>query len=132
MIRVERFGDKIVGAALDRFHGPLDGSIGGDHNNGQIGISFFDFAQNFDAVHAGHLVVEQNQVRESRGETLQRGPSAVGFYNGIAELAELLLEQIEIERLVIDQEYGLRHWNYPPRPDENPPPSISSSIPGNA
>jgi hypothetical protein len=57
VIRVERLGNEIVGAALDRLDGALDGAVGRDDDDRKRGIFLLDFAQRFDAVHAGHLIV---------------------------------------------------------------------------
>ena len=57
---IERLGDEVVGAGFDRFDGALDAAVGGDQNDRQVVVRLAHVAQHFDAVHVGHLIIEQD------------------------------------------------------------------------
>jgi hypothetical protein len=59
---IKGFAQIINGAAFHGFHGALDRPVGGDHDDGRIGLAFPDFGQKLQAVHAGHFKIDQVQI----------------------------------------------------------------------
>ena len=55
-------------------------------------------------IDAGHHDVEEDEIERFRLQPLQRLAAVHGTHARVPEQLELLLEQIEIERLVIDDE----------------------------
>ncbi len=66
---------------------------------------FFTGAQllhHFQAAHFRHHIVEQDQVRSEAVGFLQRVDPVNGALEDVVVLHQLLLQQIEIKRLIID------------------------------
>ena len=62
-LRAEGFLDEIVGAAFGRVHADLGVPVRRNHDHGQRLVDRLDLRQGVQAVHAGHLDVEEHDVR---------------------------------------------------------------------
>src|SRR5262245_5294678 len=70
---------------------------------------FSQAPEDFETVHLGHHVIEEDEVRQEGGNCFQcLGPVVVAL-DGIILVLEILLQQIEIERFVIDNENFVWH-----------------------
>ena len=61
LVGIERLGDVVVGAVLERGDGGFDRGVAGHHDDDEIGIDLMHAALQFDAVGAAHLDVEQGE-----------------------------------------------------------------------
>ena len=66
MIEIERLGDEIISALFHRLHGPLDGAVGGDHDDSRLTAALAQILQNLESVFNRHLDIEQDHVRGVR------------------------------------------------------------------
>ena len=88
--------------------------VGGHHDHGQARVEVTELLQDFDAVHAGHADVEEDQIGPVVARRRKRiGPRAGGF-DRIPLRAEVLAEDLEHGRLVVheqeaSQSLRLRH-----------------------
>ncbi len=62
-VGVERLLEEVVGPQLCRLHRRLDGPVAGDHDHLRRRVLFTDLRERREAVEAGHLHVEEYQVR---------------------------------------------------------------------
>src|SRR4029453_18762909 len=70
------------------------GALGaGDHDDGDSGIDGADAAEGFDAVHAGHLDVEEHQGGALAAHGGEGGGAVVGSLHGVAARAVRLLKE---------------------------------------
>ena len=103
--QVERLADEILCAGLQRAQ--LVAGLGGDHEDRKVAVRVvgLEAFHHLEAVHAGHLQVEQDQVvavlAMQRADLVRihgRGDARV------AGLAQHLLEQADIGLLVVDDQ----------------------------
>ena len=109
--RVKRFADEILRAGCQRPQ--LVARLGRDHEYRKIAIGF-DFLQPFhhlEAIHAGHLQIEQDQVvvvvamQRAHGTRIRRRRHAP-----IAGFTQHLLQQLHIGFLIVyDQNTGVKN-----------------------
>ena len=103
---VDRLGDEVVGARLvgpgDRVHVVH----AGDHDHRHLGrVPVLANAPAYrEAVDAGHVDVEQHQVRRRRRQQLERRFAVRGFANREAELDQRFLLQHAHDRIVVDDQ----------------------------
>jgi len=62
LIELHGLGDVVDGADLDRFDGRFNGAVGGDDDDVDLMVDALHFLEHVHAVHAGHLVVQQDEV----------------------------------------------------------------------
>src|SRR5215831_18813173 len=70
---------------------------------------FSQVSEDFEAVHLGHHVIEEDEVGYEGGNFFQCLGPVVGALDAIVLVLEFLLQQIEIERFVIDNENSVWH-----------------------
>ena len=104
--RVERLGQEVVGAGLQTADDALGVVDARDHDHGQVAelLVGLDALEDLDAVHAGHLDVEQDHVgrvladrRQGRGPVVRRGGSE-------PLSGERRRDEPSVERVVVDDE----------------------------
>jgi hypothetical protein len=66
-----------------------------------MGLKLF---QNAEPVHNGHHQIEEDHIRRDLRHALERFLSVLGCPYVKPEVSKFLLQQIEVERLVVDQE----------------------------
>jgi hypothetical protein len=49
--RLEGLGNKIIGAVLHRLDSEIDGAIGRNHDDGDVGISMMNFFEHIETLH---------------------------------------------------------------------------------
>jgi hypothetical protein len=105
---VDRFREEVVGAGLDATHPVFDGfQRGHQHNRDQPGVGvLLQDAQRADPVHAGHHHVEQDETGGRRRHPHERFEPVGGGFRDEPEAVELLLEVVNVERLVVDDQYS--------------------------
>ena len=76
LVEIERLGQVVVGAFLERLHGRLHGGVGGHDHDGDSRIERLDFGQRREARNLDHPDIHQDQV-ERLSLRRQDGCSAV-------------------------------------------------------
>ena len=81
-LRLERFGQIIVGAELDRLHRGIDGCLAGDEDDGDFLRPLAEGGDEFQTVHARHHQVGDDGVGQLILAEFERG-FAVGGFAGV-------------------------------------------------
>ena len=110
---VDRFGDEIRGFQFEAVDGQFHVPMAGDHDHLGFGGFLFDSAQQFDAVHAGHLDIAQHDRRYGPVEGRQGFLTVLSRVHGVAQFAEVDIQNFPDIRLVIHQQYGSFHCARP-------------------
>jgi hypothetical protein len=107
VLKIDRFVQKIVRASINA-HQPVPAcGEGGYHQNREM-RRFCIFSQtpaHFEAVHLRHHQVEQNDVRRTPGNFLQRLHSVFGFLNFVAARFQRVTQQSAVLFFVIHDQY---------------------------
>ena len=101
---IERLGQEILGAGLDA---PDDGGRvldprDHDHRDVAESLVVLEALEHLDAVEAGHLDVEQDQVGRLGLERRERVEAVLELDRAVPVVLEMLGEQSAIQRIVID------------------------------
>ena len=96
--------DEVLGAGADGVHHVADRAVGGDHDDGKLGLQLLDARQQVDAALAGQREVEQQQVVLVAGELFEAGAAVGGEVDGEAFQGEQRLERFADGGLVVDDE----------------------------
>ena len=101
---IERLGQEILGAGLDA---PDDGAgvldpRDHDHRDVAESLVVLEALEHLDAVQAGHLDVEQDQVGRFGLERRERVEAVLELDRAVPVVLEMLGEQSAIQRIVID------------------------------
>ena len=108
VIGVEGLHDVVVGAVLERLHRGLHGSVAGHDDDDDVRIDLADLAVQLQAVHAGHLDVQQGQVPALARQLQQRLARAVGGVHAVAFFLEPFSQRVPDDVFVVDdQDAGL-------------------------
>ncbi len=101
---VDRLGDVVVGAQLERGHHVLGRGAGGDHDHrqGVGGVGLADAAQHVQPVHVGHHAVEQDEVERLALDQRQGGDAAVRLGDLVAKPFETAAKQLAVVGQVVD------------------------------
>ena len=103
-LRLDRLGQVVVGAFLDRFDRRFDGALRGQNDDGVIAAVVLERAQQFEAAHARHHQVADDDGRAEDGNALKR---LFAVARGIGRKAPCTHELGQPEaraRLVLDDE----------------------------
>ncbi len=105
---VDRLGDVVVRAAIQRGDDVLALILGGHHQHGQRRRrpSAANFLQDLEPAHLGHLNVEQHQLGGLRGKARQGLAAARGGLHGEAAPLESARQQVPVGLHVVDDEQG--------------------------
>jgi hypothetical protein len=116
MIEIDRLGDELKGPEFAGAASSLVIALRGDHHNRQIGAMLFDFAKQFQPVHARHVDVGQDSDEcwlDFRRKLIQRLNARCGEMHDIGALAGLaakaLPEQVGDMRLVVHDQDTRTH-----------------------
>ena len=103
---VDGFGQKIVGAGLDALHPVLcRAQRGHDDDRDQPGLAIvLQHPAHGEAIDLRHHHVEENQVGRVLADHLERFPAIAGAHRVVTQKLELLLEIVDVERLVVDDQ----------------------------
>ncbi len=92
LVRIDGLGDVVEGTVLQRPHGRVHRGEGGDHDDRRILVDPMDVFLQFDAVHAGHLDVDQGHVVSSVLQRLQGLGGVLHRFDLVSVLAEPVIE----------------------------------------
>ena len=109
LVELERLGDEIGGAALDRFHRVLHRPEAGHHDDHDLRIPIHRRFEHADAAHAGQAEVGQDEVEGEFGERGHGLFARLRLRDVEAMIGELLGDREAQRRLVFNQQdVGLR------------------------
>jgi len=106
---VDRLGDVVVGAQLERIDHVLAASLGGDHDDRQVAVraGLADLLEHVEARDVRHHPVEQHQVEDF----LRGHPQGLGAVLGHCDVESLALEaageHVPIVRVVVDDQQSI-------------------------
>jgi hypothetical protein len=101
---VERFGDVIIRSGVEPGDFILLGCFRGQENDRDTLMPFVlsKAPDNLQAVHSRHHIVEQYDVGVEAIDLLQRLYAVGRFFDHVIIIHELLFQEIEVKRLVVD------------------------------
>ncbi len=99
---VERLEEIVERPQLHRFDGSLRGAVGGHHDDRHLAVEFAKAAEGFEAVHAAHAHVHDDQVGLHPGEQLQALFAAASGGKFDLRRAENAAEGVLYVRFVVD------------------------------
>ena len=106
LVGIERLGNVIVSAVLERRHGGFHRSISGHHDHDEIGIHLVHAPLKLDPIGAAHLDIDQSGVPGVLGQPRQ---GAIGVFGGsdfISFFVEPFCQRIAHAQLVVhDQQF---------------------------
>ena len=115
LLQVERLGDVVGRPLLHGLHRRLHRPVGGDQDEGDLGIHGLDPAQQLDPRHARHLEVADHQVHPRVLHAAERLGPAAGQEDLVPLLLQEAADELALRRLVIhDQDTEGIHQK-PPR-----------------
>ena len=104
LAEVDRLGDDLPGAGGERLLGGRRAGVGGDQQRHRPGALLLDLAVERQAVHAGHLQVQQGDVVGLLPHQLQGRRAVVGEVDPVAQVGEDVAEVAADVRIVVDDE----------------------------
>jgi hypothetical protein len=110
-VQIEWLVDIVVGPHPHRLDGGLQNAKGGDHYDDDIVLHLLDFFQDFQAVDAGKLDIEEHHVGSVFAQQAQGVLAGTGAQDFITLLLEILLQRPTDELFVVDHEnLVFTHW----------------------
>src|ERR1051325_5526208 len=104
VVGIDRLGDVVVRAVLQRGDGRLHRGVAGHDDDDEIGVDLAHAALQLDAVGAAHADVDQRQVPLLLGQAGERLAGAVRGAGVVAVVAEPAAQRVAYARLVVDDE----------------------------
>ncbi len=105
VVRVNRFGNVIVRAALQRFHRRVNRGKCRDDDDGDALVDLLNALQQFDTIHARHLDVHEQDVPCSCLKFLERRAGAFSRLHTKTVFAEPFRQRFSYDQFVINDEY---------------------------
>src|SRR3569832_2173997 len=105
-LQIDRLGDEVEGAGLERADRGLHAAVGGDHGHWRIGIILLYVFDELDAVAVGQAHIGEAEIEVRLRQALARGGERVGGGSVDAHAAEGDLEQFADIGLVVHHEGG--------------------------
>ncbi len=96
--------DEVLGAGADRLDHVVDGAVGGDHDDGQLGLAILDLGQQLKAALAGKGEVQQHKVEVFNLQNAQTLRAIRRHAHGVALEGEQHLQRLADAGFVIDDE----------------------------
>src|SRR3569833_649771 len=87
-LQIDRLGDEVEGAGLERADRGLHAAVGGDHGHRRIGIILLNMLHELDAVAVGQAHIGEAEVEMRLRQTLARGGDRIGRGGVDAHAAE--------------------------------------------
>ncbi len=111
-VRLERLFDEIVCATPDGRDRRLDGSVAGDHHDGQVRMQLLDLVQKCQPVQARSLQpdVEEDETRHPVGDRSQSAVGVVGRARLVAFVVEDAGDQFANVLLIVNDQNVRRHF----------------------
>src|SRR5208283_5489951 len=109
--RTGRLDHEVGGARAHHRHHIVDAAMGGLHDHGNIEAGLAHARQYAEAIEVGHHQVEHHAVDGLRpAEHPQGRVATLGDEGLVAEALDHGLEQPALDRVVVDNKHGYRHW----------------------
>lgn len=107
----EGFDDVIIGAFTEAFDAVGFFAFGGEHDDGEVGFGFADFAKKGEAVHARHENVEEDEAGVDGEKAFEAGDAIGGFGGLIACVAQGIAKAAADCGIVFnDEDDAEGHW----------------------
>jgi hypothetical protein len=103
-LAVEGLLDEVERAQLGRLDGGVDGPVAGDHDDVEVGVALPHLRQHLEAVHPGHLDVEQNEVGAGILEPPERLLAVLREHGLVLLVAEDHVHRIADVLFVVDDQ----------------------------
>ena len=103
-LRLDRLGQVVVGAFLDRLDGGLDRALRRENDDGQLAALLLERAQQLEAAHARHHEVADDDGGAEGGDTLERFFAVGGGLGGKPPRTHELGEPEPGRRIVFDDQ----------------------------
>ncbi len=103
---------EVVGAGAHGFHGGIDAALGGQHDDGKLGVRGTQLGEDVEAAHVGHDEIEQHEVdllALRSADQVERGPAAGRGDDVHARARDRGFEKPALHGIVVDNKNGLRH-----------------------
>src|SRR2546425_7400414 len=94
---------------LHGLNGEVDGPVRGDDDHRHLPVLLPDLPEHVQTAGAGHDLIDQHEVGRGGLKPLQGLGATRGSLDGVPTLCQLLLEEIQVERLVVDDEDLVGH-----------------------
>ncbi len=96
--------DEVFSAGADGFDDVVDGAVGGDHDDGQLGLALLDLRQQLEAALAGQGEVEEHEVEVVLVKHAQSLFAVGGHVDRIAFQREQHFKRLADGGLVVDDQ----------------------------
>ncbi len=96
--------DEVFRAGADGFDDVVDGAVGGDHDDRQLGLALLDLRQQLEAALAGQGEVEQHEIEVLAFEHAQALFAVAGHVDGVAFEREQHFERLADAGFVVDDQ----------------------------
>ncbi len=104
VVGIERLGDVVIGAVLQRGHGGLDRGIAGHDDDEHFGIDLVHAALQFNAIRAAHFDIDQRQVPLAFSQAGERLLRVFGAADLITLFAKPFAQRVAHAEFVVDNE----------------------------
>src|SRR5205823_2694786 len=98
--------DKIDSTTLHGAHRVFNGAVGGDHDDGEIGIAITDVGKDLEPVAIGQSEVQKDEIVSAFGDAREAFFARLGTDHTIALEFEQRLQRLTDSGFVIDDENG--------------------------
>ena len=106
LVEVDGLGDIVDGPCLHGLHGRLDRPVGGHHDDVDLGVELLHLLEDLETVHAGHLVVHEEQVEIGRTDFREGLFAGVCLGHRVAFLAQEVPEHLPLDLPVFNDQYA--------------------------
>ncbi len=96
--------DKVFRACANSLDDVVNGAVGGDHDDRQLGLAFLELRQQLDAALAGQRQIEKHEIEAFAIEELQSLLAVAGGLHNIVLETEKHLQRLTDAGLVVDHE----------------------------
>ena len=107
LIKIQRFGQVIIGPLLQGLDGRFDGGISRHDYHGYRRIKLFDLSQGFQTGDLDHPDIHQNQVKRFFMDPGDRRTAVLRFSNGIAPAGQQSFEHGAVGQVIIHHQNGI-------------------------
>ena len=106
-LEIDRLGQVVVGAFLDRLHGGLDRALGGQDHGGRVLALLLERPQQLEAAHLRHHQVGEDDARPEDADLRQRLVAVAGRFDAEAPAPDQLLHAHAGGGVVFDDQDAL-------------------------
>ena len=102
---VDRLLDEVIGAELHGLDGAIDGALRGEQDDALLVREFAESIQQFDAIHARHLHIGNDDARLPGHHLVQCFRAIAGGFCAISPAGNKFGQPHECMKLVFDDQY---------------------------